>query len=166
MEEQAQQAQRQERRRQTALETILENQTRIMEKLQPLPPLEALVALAENLALGYLARPADREFSILYGKLVDLLACFSLSPIVDEGDFFDPERHEACAALCNRARPEDSVLKIVRPGFLLKGKVLRCATVVVNRYDAEPEEGESRRVVRAPTLYRNLEPEWEGKLYD
>jgi molecular chaperone GrpE len=162
-----QQAQRQERRRQTALETILENQSKILEELKASPPLEALEALAENLALAYLGRPADKEFSILYGKLTDLLACFGLSLVVDKGNRFDPERHEACAALCNRTYPEDSVLDIVRPGFLLKGKVLRCATVVVNRYDAKPECGESREWPFSElVLHRNQDAAWEGKLYD
>ncbi|MDR1978808.1 MAG: nucleotide exchange factor GrpE [Synergistaceae bacterium] len=175
LDEQARQAQRQERRRQTALETILDNQGKILEKLARIeqlaqeetpPPLEPLMALAENLALAYLARPANSESSILYGKLIDLLACFSLSPVIDAGSPFDPERHEACAALCNLTRPEDSVLEIVRPGFLLKGKVLRYATVVVNRYDAKPEPLKSRASSGAPTLLRNQYAAWEGKLYE
>ena len=167
VEEWEQQAQRQERRRQTALETILENQSTILEELKFSPPLEALEALAENLALAYLGRPADREFAILYGKLTDLLACFGLSLVVDKGSRFDPERHEACAAFCNRAYPEDSVLDIVRPGFLLEGKVLRCASVVVNRYDAKPEGGESRESLLGElVLHRNQDVEWEGILYD
>jgi molecular chaperone GrpE (heat shock protein) len=165
--EKEEQTQRQERRRQMALETILENQGKILEKLESRPPLEALEALAENLTLACLARPGDREFSILYRKLVDLLACFELSPILDEGDRFDPERHEACAARCNIVYPEDSVLEVVRPGFLLKGKVLRCATVVVNRYDAKPEDGEARSpLFDALVLHRNQSAAWEGKLYD
>ncbi|MDR2179919.1 MAG: nucleotide exchange factor GrpE [Synergistaceae bacterium] len=167
VEEWEQQAQRQDRRRQTALETLLENQIKILEGLKSSPPLEALEALAENLTLACLARPGDREFSILYGKLTDLLACFGLSLVADEGEQFDPEKHEACAARCNHAYPEDSVLEVVRPGFLQKGKVLRCATVVVNRYDAEPEEELCERsVVDPPMLYRNQTAAWEGKLYD
>ncbi|MDR1621256.1 MAG: nucleotide exchange factor GrpE [Synergistaceae bacterium] len=176
MEEGEQQAQRQERRRQAALESVLENQNQILEKLQPSPPLEALAALAENLALACLARPADREFSILRGKLADLLTCFGLSLILDEGSLFDPERHEACAALCDRAYPEGSVLEVVRPGFLLEGKVLRYATVVVNRYDAkpryeepedeEPQDEDSPSISSAPLFHRNREAAWEGKLYD
>jgi molecular chaperone GrpE (heat shock protein) len=165
VEEWEQQAQRQERRRQTALETILENQGKILEELKPSPPLEVLEALAENLTLAYLGRPADVEFSILYGKLTDLLAYFGLSLVADKGSRFDPERHEACAALCDRAYPEDSVLEIVRPGFLLQGKVLRCAAVVVNRYDAKPA-GVQGTFLTAPVLYRNQNVAWEGKLYD
>ena len=148
-----------------ALEPLLENQNKILEKLQPSPPLEALVSLAENLALTCLARPADKEFSILQNKLTGLLACFGLSLAIDEGSPFDPARHEACAARCNRARPEDSVLEIVRPGFLLKGKVLRCATVAVNRYDAQPKD-KPPFAVFTPPLHRNPEPGWEGRLYD
>ena len=95
--------------------------------------------------------------------------CYGLSLVTDVGGVFDPDRHEACAARRSAARPEDTVLEVVRPGFLSKGKVLRYATVVVNRYDAEPEDGDSRwrpSVLRVPPLHRNENSSWEGKLYD
>jgi molecular chaperone GrpE len=178
LEEQIQQAQRQERRRQMAIESLLENQGKILEaqeRMETPPPMEAITALADNLALACLSKPEDPASPILYGKLTDLLACYGLSLVTDVGSAFDPERHEACAARRNSARPEDTVLEVVRPGFLSKGKVLRYATVVVNRYDAESEdegdEGHGRREracvhVNMPPLHRNADASWEERLYD
>ncbi|MDR2137431.1 MAG: nucleotide exchange factor GrpE [Synergistaceae bacterium] len=168
LEEQIQQTQRQERRRQMAIESLLENQGKIMEtqkRLETPPPLEAITALADNLALVCLSKSEDPVYSILYGKLTELLACYGLSLVADVGNDFDPDRHEACAARRNSTRPENTVLEVVRPGFLSKGKVLRYATVVVNRYDAEPEVEAPTRV-NLPPLHRNGDASWEGKLYD
>jgi molecular chaperone GrpE (heat shock protein) len=131
--------------------------------------MEAITALADNLALACLSKPEDPASPILYGKLTDLLACYGLSLVADAGSAFDPERHEACAARRDPALPEDAVLEVVRPGFLSKGKVLRYATVVVNRYDAKPEDeerGRTRVRVNMPLLYRNGDASWEEKLYD
>ncbi|MDR1378669.1 MAG: nucleotide exchange factor GrpE [Synergistaceae bacterium] len=189
LEEQIRQAQRQERRRQTAIESILETEGKILEaqervieermeekmeeKMETPPPLEAIMALADNLALACLSKPKDPASSILQGKLTDLLACYGLSLITDVGNAFDPERHEACAARRNSTRPENTVLEVVRPGFLAKGKVMRYAMVVVNRYDAEPEDKGLDRgpntQLNAPPLYqmyRNESASWEGKIYD
>ena len=61
--------------------------------------------------------------------------CFDLTLVSERGVDFDSEKHEACGARCAPDHRDGSVLEIVRPGFLLRGKVLRCATVVVNRHD-------------------------------
>jgi molecular chaperone GrpE (heat shock protein) len=184
LEEQIRQGQRQERRRQAAIESLLETQGKILETQEQIegqiktpPPMEPIMALADNLALACLARPEDPASSILYNKLTDFLAYYGLSLVTDVGGPFDPERHEACAARRDTDRPEDTVLEVVRPGFLSKGKVLRYATVIVNRYDAEPEpeeedgedQGQSAEPYArcaAPLLRRNESASWEAKLYD
>jgi hypothetical protein len=52
-----------------------------------------------------------------------------------------PEIHEACGVDFNPAYPENVVLEVVAPGFLLGGKLLRSAVVVVNRLTVkEPDE--------------------------
>ncbi|GHV33532.1 hypothetical protein FACS1894187_02060 [Synergistales bacterium] len=139
LEEQLQQMQRQERRRQTALESILDSQNRtldVLARLERHEPLDALMALAENFALTFLSEPENAASQVLFGKLTDLLDCFDLSLIMDVNEAFDPERHEACDVRGDRSKQENSVIEIVRPGFLRGGHVLRCATVIVNRYDA------------------------------
>lgn len=145
LEDLLQQTQRQERRRQMALESLLESQAQALQALERLelsPPLEALMALSENLALTHLAQPQTSESAIQRNKLEELLACFGLTLLAEVFVAFDPAQHEACQARCDPHRPEDVVLEVVRPGFLLRGKVLRFATVVVNRC-ADKEQGES-----------------------
>ena len=138
LEEQMQQSLRYERRRQMALESILENQDKTLQALEHqeiTPPIEALTSLAENFALTRLAKPDTPESTILYDKLINLMNCFDLTLVSETGVNFDPEKHEACGARCVQDSQDGTVLEIVRPGFLLRGKVLRCATVVVNRHD-------------------------------
>jgi len=138
LEEQIQQNLRQERRQQMMLESIIENQHKTLEMLENReisPPMEALMSLAENLALTHLAAPDTPELSILYSKLSSLMECYGLSLISEADVDFDSEKHEACGARCVPYQRDGSVLEIVRPGFMLRGKVLRCATVVVNRHD-------------------------------
>jgi len=138
LEEQMQQNLRQMRRQQMMLESILESQYKaieILEHREISPPIEALMSLAENLALTHLAAPDTPEFSILYSKLSSLMDCFDLSLISEVGVDFDSEKHEACGARCVPGQRDGSVIEIVRPGFMMQGKVLRCATVVVNRHD-------------------------------
>ncbi|MDR3230004.1 MAG: nucleotide exchange factor GrpE [Synergistaceae bacterium] len=149
LEEQTQQIQRQERRRRMALESLLEGQNNALEALARLemsPPLDALMALAENLALSFLAEPESPMLQVLYGRLTDLLSCFGLSLVTDVNSAFDPEKHEACSVRCDFSRPENSVLEVVRPGFFLGTRLLRCATVIVNRCDAGLEDEEENTV--------------------
>ena len=75
------------------------------------------------------------EFSILYRKLTGLMDCFHLTLISELGVDFDSEKHEACGSRCVWDCKDGSILEIVRPGFLLRGRVLRYATVIVNRHD-------------------------------
>ena len=138
VEEQMQQSLRHERRRQIALESVLET-LRALERKEASPTREALMSLAENLALTRLAARDNPEIDILYSKLTNLMRCFDLALISDIGVPFDPEIHEACGARCEPAFEDGSILEIVRPGFLLRDEVLRCATVIVNRHGRDEE---------------------------
>jgi molecular chaperone GrpE len=46
---------------------------------------------------------------------------------------FDPTRHEAIAAQPNPSQPPDTVLQTVQKGYLLNGRLLRPARVIVAR---------------------------------
>ena len=135
LEEALQDARRQERRRQMALETLLENQNGMLEILRRLegPDLDALMSFAENFALVRAAGLETPESAVLSVKLERLLERFGLALLEDRGAAFDADRHEACQARCEPDRPDNVVLEVVRPGFMRDGRVLRPATVVVNR---------------------------------
>jgi molecular chaperone GrpE (heat shock protein) len=128
-----------------ALQSILENQNGIIKALEQQGishTLEALISFAENFALMHYSKPVTPESEILFSKLSSLMDCFDLAMVSETGVQFDPEKHEACAARCELDHQDGLVLEIVRPGFLLRNKVLRYAIVVVNRHDYnEADEG-------------------------
>ena len=65
-----------------------------------------------------------------------LLKAFETAGITEieaTGQPFDPERHEAMLAQASAERPPGTVLETVQKGYLLNGRLLRPARVVVAR---------------------------------
>ena len=146
------QADRQERRRQAALENLLDDQRAGLEILNRLAgPSPAVLDFAAAFALERLARtgPGQAEpfesqghpggTAILDRKFEALLAHFELELVAEPGAAFDPARHEACDVGFDPGQPESVVLQVVEPGFIRRGEVLRYASVVVNRPPRQPE---------------------------
>jgi molecular chaperone GrpE len=69
---------------------------------------------------------------LVYAKLLDILRSEGLERIEAQGKPFDPERHEA---LMQTGEPdgEPFVADVLRPGYAIKGKVIRPAGVKVVR---------------------------------
>ena len=151
IEDRLQQMQRAERRRDAALEGLLEDQSSVLKTLTGIKEessrIDAILTFAESMTLWLLQAEetgdasGTNEIKILASKLRALLAEFGLASIAETGVPFDTTLHEACASRSDPGRPERDVLEIVRPGFLCEGRVLRCATVVVNRRETIDEEG-------------------------
>jgi len=55
------------------------------------------------------------------------------------GQKFDPHRHESISHQPSREVPEEHVLKVVRTGYTLHGRLLRPASVVVSSGPAKKE---------------------------
>jgi len=49
------------------------------------------------------------------------------------GEAFDPAKHEAIGAVCEHGLEEDCVAKVTQSGYVLKGRVIRPAKVMVNK---------------------------------
>jgi len=49
------------------------------------------------------------------------------------GEAFDPAKHEAIGAVCEHGLEEDCVAKVTQSGYVLKGRVIRPAKVLVNK---------------------------------
>jgi len=52
------------------------------------------------------------------------------------GEAFDPGMHEAIGTVCEPDREEGCVSKVAQAGYVLKGRVIRPAKVLVNKKDA------------------------------
>jgi len=66
-------------------------------------------------------------------QLVDILAEEGLNPISSEGQDFDPAVHEALMSKPSDEYEEDTVIQTLERGYVLKGKTIRPAKVVVSR---------------------------------
>jgi molecular chaperone GrpE len=66
-------------------------------------------------------------------QLVGILAQEGLNPISSEGQSFDPAVHEALMSKPSDKHEEDTVMQTLERGYVLKGKPIRPAKVVVSK---------------------------------
>ena len=99
--------------------------------------LKDLLPTVDNLALA-LDKAADKEdpfvkgVQLVYDGLVKMLADHGAVPVDSLGEPLDTNFHEAIATLPSPEVPEGHVMTEVKRGWLLNGKVLRAAQVVVS----------------------------------
>jgi len=102
--------------------------------------LEDLLPALDNLALGLAsARQPKADMKALVGgvellqqQLKSALAAHGLKEINPLGQPFDPHQHEAISHQPSPDVAAEHVLKVVRTGYVLNGRLLRPASVVVS----------------------------------
>ncbi len=62
-----------------------------------------------------------------------ILSQEGLSPISSEGQDFDPAVHEALMSKPSDEHEEDTVIRTIERGYMLNGKAIRPAKVVVSK---------------------------------
>jgi len=100
--------------------------------------LQAFLTVADNLGLALAAEAADpaslrRGVEVTYQNLLQLLDAEGVKAIEAVGRQFDPAWHEAVGTVAHQqvgAEP-DTVIEVVRPGYLLRDTLLRPARVIV-----------------------------------
>ncbi|MGZ4132334.1 MAG: nucleotide exchange factor GrpE [Actinomycetota bacterium] len=117
---------------------VLREQTSAVE-LASEPVMRRLLEVLDDfeLALMHAAEKPDYErflkgVELVYAKLADALKAEGLERIEAQGRPFDPERHEALMQT-GEGDGEPVVADVLRPGYLLRGRVLRPAGVRVER---------------------------------
>ena len=99
---------------------------------------ESLLPVMDN--MGRALEAADRHeegqllagLTLVAGQLRGTLAGHGLEEIeVEPGTSFDPEYHEAIMAQPSSDHPEGTVTQVLERGYLLHGKLLRPAKVIV-----------------------------------
>lgn len=100
--------------------------------------LRDLLPLADNLERAlHNVPPAERETSLYSGVELTLrdflkaLAQHGVEQMDVLGEPFDPERHEAVAVVPHPTMPPETVVRVDLPGYLLDGRLLRPARVLV-----------------------------------
>ncbi len=98
--------------------------------------LQAVLPFLDNLerAMGQAGASADTILDgvrMTYENLLSELRKFGLEQVSSEGNAFDPSMHEAIGAVPWSGKPEGTVLSESRKGYLLNGRLLRPAQVLV-----------------------------------
>lgn len=108
---------------------------------------EELLPVLDNLTLGLTAAKAPNAsldtliggIEMVAGQLKTALSNLGVKEINPAGEAFDPNLHEALSQQPSAEVPEGHVAEVVRTGFMLNGRLLRPASVVVSG-GGQPEE--------------------------
>jgi molecular chaperone GrpE len=100
-----------------------------------------LLQVRDSLELGYDAAHADganldklREGTELTLKLMaNTMAKFGVEAIVPDGHPFNPELHQAMTMVTRDDLPQNTVVNVVQKGYVLNGRLVRPAMVIVSR---------------------------------
>jgi molecular chaperone GrpE len=118
---------------------VLKEQTRAVE-LAAEPIMARLLEVLDEFELALMAAERTPDFErfvrgveMVYAKLTDVLRSEGLERIDAEGKPFDPSRHEALLQAEGEQDGDPYVADVLRPGYTLKGRVLRPAGVKVTR---------------------------------
>lgn len=125
---------------------ILKEQTEMVERASA-GLVHRLLPVLDNFSLAVSAAEGTRDFErmlrgveMVFGELNQVLASEGLEVIKARGHAFDPTLHEAALELPGDEDAEPVVAEVLRPGFLLRGRVLRPAMVKVVRRRAGGEQ--------------------------
>ncbi|MBX3729974.1 MAG: nucleotide exchange factor GrpE [Candidatus Sumerlaeia bacterium] len=80
---------------------------------------------------------------MIHRELLGTLQSNGLAEIHPAGEPFDPQHHEAVATAWDESKDDGVVLETLRPGWMLRDRVLRAAMVKVNKRESSspPPEG-------------------------
>lgn len=78
-------------------------------------------------------------------QMLAVLRREGLEPIEALGKPFDPQLHEACSFAETDGEPENTVVKEIRRGYILAGKVIRPSMVQVSKNKEEDDNGQGNR---------------------
>ena len=119
---------------------VMKEQTELAE-LGAMPVARRLLEVLDDFELALMSATDQPDFDrflkgveLVYAKLIDALKAEGLERMHVEGTPFDPERHEALMQTGD-GEGDPIVADVLRPGYTLKGRVLRPAGVRVERTD-------------------------------
>lgn len=83
-------------------------------------------------------RPMREGMQLTYKLFLDTLKRFQVERVDPQGEPFNPEQHQAMAMEESIHAEPNSVLKVFQCGYVMNGRLLRPAMVVVSKAPAEP----------------------------
>lgn len=111
--------------------------------------MEDLIPVLDNLALGLSAAKQQTDvksvadgIGLVLEQLKATLGKHGMKEVNPQGQPFDHNLHECIAHLPSTEVPEEVVSQVVRLGYVLNGRLLRPASVVVSSGQAKPAEAQ------------------------
>lgn len=115
----------------------LERQKEDDVKYAALPMARELVTVLDTLeiALTHATRddPMRQGVGMVFDSFLKTLEQFNVRRIEAAGQPFDPKLHEAMGMLADPSKPDNTVLAVQRPGYMLHDRLVRPAGVLINR---------------------------------
>ena len=108
------------------------NQDLIMELINIVDNFERAIKLDDNDLTDELSKFLA-GFKMIYATLTEILRKFGVEEIVRAGEIFDPSLEEALLTDSLDDHEEDEVLEVLLKGYKLKDRVIRPASVKVNK---------------------------------
>ena len=110
--------------------------------------IEDLLPALDNLDLGLKAaethpeaKPIADGFRMVACQLVSILKNNGLETVEPQGEEFDPNFHESVGSQPSDEVEDHKILRVVRKGYVLNGRVLRAANVIVSTGPAAEGKG-------------------------
>jgi molecular chaperone GrpE len=104
---------------------------------------QELVTVGDALEAGVSAGASASQAALLEGQQATLQQLYrafdkgGIKIIDPAGQPFNPEWHEAMAAVDGGGQPENTVVKVIQKGYSLNGRLLRPARVIVSKPPGE-----------------------------
>lgn len=117
------------------------NQDLISELILILDNFERAIKLDDNNLTDELSKFL-KGFKMMYASFDDLLKKYGLEEIEAEHKEFDPNTMEALMTDNDKNFKDEEVLEVLLKGYKLKGRVIRAASVRVNKLENNDNEGE------------------------
>ena len=108
------------------------NQDLITEIIPIVDNFERAIKFDDNDLTDELSKFLD-GFKMMYSQLTTILRNFGVEEISRKGEIFDPNQEEALMSDSLEGYKDDEVLEVLLKGYKLKDRVIRPATVKVNK---------------------------------
>ena len=104
---------------------------------------KALLPVLDNFQLGLKAASTNetvaKGFQLIFDQLNNVLKAKGLQEIAPTNEAFNPQIHDAVAYINHNEIAVDHVIETLRTGYMLNGKLLRPANVVVSKGKLEDQ---------------------------
>lgn len=98
--------------------------------------IKELLPVVDSFELAFVSaeeNPTIEGIKLTYKMLLDALKKFSVEPLDPLHQPFNPEYHQAISQMETKEHPSHTVVQVMQKGYLLSGRVIRPALVIVEK---------------------------------